>query len=243
MAAWGFTLLAILIVFPFTIYIFVEPAKDSYFYTFFIPVFATALTGASLLILIDGLLTKFLGKKVTSFYVERTYPKKLQKYIYDTIKNPYRWTDAHPWKKGGWKPYCVEMKRKVEGKFGRKVTILDKVTDLGEIYVSGPQLCLWQEGNMYSVRNLDKITDKRDILEFTVIDKGPKYPYDSEKIVYQIGEFMEDEKEVLKVGVCGVATINSRLQHLFKRPRHREMEEEILDYIYLFDEKPRYSDG
>lgn len=188
---------------------------------------------------IDLLLTRVYGLKKVTFHVYRQFPKSLQKYIYDTLKNPYRWTAAHPWRNDGWRPYCVVLSRKPENKYGRPVTILDKVTDLEEIYTSGPELCLWKGGNMYCVRKLESITDDRSRLEFNVVEKGLEFPFESERIVYSVEPMNKGKEEMLNVGVHVEATMKSRLGYLFNKPKHEQMETSILEYISTtFDVPP-----
>jgi len=231
----GVVLGSMFTLFPGCWWYFVRPGPKSLFYTLFMPVALTSFMIAFTVTLIDLLLTKFKGPKIVSFYLERTYPIRLQSKIMATLKNPYKWADNHPWKLNGWKPFCCEINRHVITKHDRNPNMLDKITNLEELFSTGPQLCLWKDGNCYCVRNLDKISDKRDILEFSVVKRGVGYPFETERIVYQIGYFRENGEDVIKLGCANVATIKSRLHYLIKRPRHMEFERDMMDYIYTLD--------
>eukprot|EP00397_Hematodinium_sp_SG-2012_P051304 GEMP01060040.1.p1 GENE.GEMP01060040.1~~GEMP01060040.1.p1 ORF type:complete len:248 (+),score=44.70 GEMP01060040.1:264-1007(+) len=230
---------------PFSIMYFVRPSWESD--TVRVVAYCMLIIGGigTLALTADLIANKMYGKKTIHYYVERSFPKSLQRYIYDTLKNPYRWTSEHPWKNNGWKPNCVSLSRQCEGKYGRAVTMFDHVTNLEEVYTSGPDLCLYKDGNMYCVRKLESITDDRSRMVFDVVKKGADFPFESEKIVYTVNEMKNGNEEILKVGVHGEATINSRLNYFFNKHGHKQMETSILAYISTFDvpQVSRYSDG
>jgi len=218
---------------PASIMYFVKPSGESQLLRLIIYAMISFGFLGAVAVMVDQLWTKIGGNMTITYHSERKFPRSLQKIIYDTLKNPYRWTDEHPWKKDGWKPYCVSLNRQVEGKYGRPVTIMDKITDLEEVYTSGPELCLWNQDKMYCVRKLESIADDRSRLEYVVAMKGDHYPYESERILYTV-ELVDDK---LKVAVYGEATVKSRFEYFLKKPKHGEMEASILDYIASFEVK------